>query len=67
MTITAFRSGDGPGARSAMDAGGDTLLARVTARAVTALGLASGQRVYAIIKATSVAQIAISGGASAGP
>ncbi|WP_415403787.1 molybdenum ABC transporter ATP-binding protein [Tateyamaria sp. SN3-11] len=67
VRITAIRSGDGPGAMIAMDAGGDTLLARVTARAVTSLGLEVGQHVHAIIKATSVSQIAISGGTTSAP
>lgn len=63
VTITAIRSGDGPGAAIALDAGGDALLARVTGRAVTRMGLAEGQKLFAVIKATSVAQSAISGGA----
>ncbi|WP_299623700.1 molybdenum ABC transporter ATP-binding protein [uncultured Tateyamaria sp.] len=63
VTIAAIREGDGPGAAIALDAGGDTLLARVTSRAVTSMGLTTGQNLFAIIKATSVAQTAISGGA----
>lgn len=62
VTITAIRAGDGPGAAIALDAGGDILLARVTARAVQTMGLHTGQSVFAVIKATSVAQSAISGG-----
>lgn len=62
VTITAIRAGDGPGAAIALDAGGDTLLARVTSRAVTSMGLVPGLHLFAIIKATSVAQSAISGG-----
>jgi molybdate transport system ATP-binding protein len=62
VTITTIRSGDGPGAAIALNAGGDVLLARVTARAVASMGLQEGQRLFAIIKATSVAQNAISGG-----
>lgn len=63
VTITAIRAGDGPGAAIALDAGGDKLLARVTARAVQRMELEEGQRLFAVIKATSVAQSAISGGA----
>lgn len=62
VTITAIRSGDGPGAVIALDAAGETLLARVTARAVASMGLVPGKHLFAIIKATSVAQSAISGG-----
>lgn len=67
VTITAIRTGDGPGAAIALDAGGDALLARVTGRAVTSMGLKQGQRLFAIIKATSVAQDAISGGPTSAP
>jgi len=67
VTITAIRAGDGPGAAIALDAGGDALLARVTARAVTSMGLTVGQSLHAILKATSVAQNAISGDVSAEP
>jgi molybdate transport system ATP-binding protein len=63
VTITAIRTGDGPGAAIALDAAGDAMLARVTSRAVAAMDLKPGQRLFAIIKATSVAQNAISGGA----
>lgn len=62
VTIKSIKTGDGPGAAISLDAGGDALLARVTARAVTAMGLHQGQRLHAILKATSVAQNAISGG-----
>jgi len=64
VTIKTIRAGDGPGAAIALDAGGDALLARVTARAVQTMGLREGQSVFAVIKATSVAQSAISGGAT---
>ncbi|WP_299611513.1 molybdenum ABC transporter ATP-binding protein [uncultured Tateyamaria sp.] len=63
VTITAIRAGDGPGAAIALDAGGDALLARVTGRAVQSMGLSEGQSLFAVIKATSVAQSAISGAA----
>ena len=67
VTITAIRSGDGPGAAIALDAGGEALLARVTGRAVQSMGLAPGQRLFAILKATSVAQDAISGSVISAP
>ncbi len=63
-TITSIRTGDGPGAAIALDAGGEALLARVTGRAVASMGLEQGQSLFAIIKATSVAQDAISGGST---
>ncbi|MEL6451804.1 MAG: molybdenum ABC transporter ATP-binding protein [Pseudomonadota bacterium] len=62
VTITAIRAGDGPGAAVALDAAGDALLARVTARAVTGMGLRPCQQLFAVIKATSVGHTAISGG-----
>ncbi|MBY5931898.1 molybdenum ABC transporter ATP-binding protein [Tateyamaria omphalii] len=64
VTIRTIRAGDGPGAAIALDAGGDALLARVTGRAVQSMGLVEGQQLFAVIKATSVAQSAISGGAT---
>ncbi|MEO0402106.1 MAG: molybdenum ABC transporter ATP-binding protein [Pseudomonadota bacterium] len=67
VTITSIRAGGGPGAAIALDAGGDALLARVTARAVASMELQPGQQLFAILKATSVAQNAISGGVTSGP
>ncbi|WP_223421757.1 molybdenum ABC transporter ATP-binding protein [Tateyamaria pelophila] len=66
VTILAIKSGDGPGAAIALDAAGDTLLARVTSRAVASMDLAPGKSVFAVIKATSIAQTAISGGVISG-
>ncbi|WP_299141358.1 molybdenum ABC transporter ATP-binding protein [uncultured Tateyamaria sp.] len=67
VTIKDIRAGGGPGAAVVLDAGGDVLLARVTARAVASMGLQTGQTLFAVIKATSVGQTAISGGVSAAP
>jgi molybdate transport system ATP-binding protein len=55
VTIEGIHPGDGPGAAIALRAGSDTILARITARAVTELGLVPGMSCYAILKATSVA------------
>ena len=55
VVIDAVHPGDGPGAAIALQAGSDRILARVTARAVTELGLAPGLPCYVILKATSVA------------
>ena len=59
VTITSIRQGGGPGAAIALRAGDDTLLARVTSRAVAALNLAEGAEIYAILKATTVAPSSI--------
>jgi molybdate transport system ATP-binding protein len=54
--IEDIRLGDGPGALVRLRAGGDSILARVTRRSVTLLGLAPGMPVFAVIKAVSVAR-----------
>lgn len=59
VTVQNIRQGDGPGAAIALAAGDDTLLARVTSRAVTALDLHEGAQIYAILKATTVAPSSI--------
>jgi molybdate transport system ATP-binding protein len=55
VTIETIHPGDGPGAAIALRAGSDRLLARVTARAVSDMGLAPGMSCFAILKATTVA------------
>jgi molybdate transport system ATP-binding protein len=55
VEIEDIHPGDGPGAAIALRAGSDRLLSRVTARAVAELGLATGLKCYAILKATTVA------------
>lgn len=59
VTVTAVQMGDGPGAAIALDAAGDALLARITARSARDLGLKAGMRCFAVLKATSVAQASI--------
>ncbi|MCA0850642.1 molybdenum ABC transporter ATP-binding protein [Salipiger thiooxidans] len=59
--ILALRIGDGPGALVQLDVGGNLLLARVTRRSATALGLETGQEVFAVLKAVSVAKDGIAG------
>lgn len=54
-TISALRIGDGPGAIVQLRVGQDFLLARVTRRSVTHLGLAVGSPVFAVLKSVSVA------------
>ncbi|MEP5730639.1 MAG: molybdenum ABC transporter ATP-binding protein [Sulfitobacter sp.] len=55
VTIDTIHPGDGPGAAIGLRAGHDRLLARITRRAVTELGLTPGTTCYAVLKATSVA------------
>lgn len=55
VTILAVQPGDGPGAAIVLQAGQDRLLARVTARAITEMGLVAGMTCYGILKATTVA------------
>lgn len=55
-TIRDIRPGDGPGALVRLDAGGETILARITRRSADALALTPGKPVFAILKAVSVAQ-----------
>lgn len=59
VTVMAVQMGDGPGAAIALDAAGDALLARITARSAHDLGLRVGMPCFAVLKATSVAQTSI--------
>ena len=54
VTITRVEEGRGPGVAVGLKAGDDHLLARVTRRSASRLGLKVGQQIYAIIKATAV-------------
>jgi molybdate transport system ATP-binding protein len=54
-TIERLGENDGPGTMVALDTSAGRLLARVTRRSATALGLAPGADVYAIVKTVSVA------------
>lgn len=65
MRVDDVRIGDGPGAMVRLAAGGETILARVTRRSATALGLAPGLPIYAILKAVSVAQENVGAGTPA--
>lgn len=56
VTLRELRRGDGPGALVRLDCGGEAILARITRRSATAMALAPGQQVYAVLKAVSVAQ-----------
>ncbi|MEM7499452.1 MAG: molybdenum ABC transporter ATP-binding protein [Pseudomonadota bacterium] len=59
VRVTALRPGAGPGAMVQLDAGGDSLLARITKRSAHRLGLAPGVECHAIAKAVSVAPMDI--------
>lgn len=54
VTISGIAEGQGPGVAVALQAGQDKLLARVTRRSAARMQLATGQQIYAIIKATAV-------------
>jgi molybdate transport system ATP-binding protein len=54
-TITSLRLGGGPGAIVQLRVGTDLLLARITRRSATNLGLKVGSPVFAVLKSVSVA------------
>ncbi|PYE80911.1 molybdenum ABC transporter ATP-binding protein [Pseudoroseicyclus aestuarii] len=55
VTVTRVEEGRGPGVAVGLAAGTDRLLARLTRRSARSMGLAPGQQVWAIVKATAVA------------
>ncbi len=59
VTIAGLQSGRGPGIAVVLLLGDQRLLARVTSRSSEEMGLASGQQVFAILKATAVARSGI--------
>ncbi|MCA0869949.1 molybdenum ABC transporter ATP-binding protein [Seohaeicola saemankumensis] len=61
-TVLALRGGEGPGVIVQMQCGDDRLLARITRRSATALELAPGQQVYAVVKSVSVARTDVGAG-----
>ena len=63
-TVSELRLGAGPGAMVQLSFGTSSLLARITRRSAEALALAPGTKVYAVIKAVSVARSAIGDRAS---
>lgn len=54
-TITAIRAGDGPGAIVTLDTAAGRVLARVTRRSLTAMGLSIGATVHAVVKTVAIA------------
>ncbi len=69
-TVEAIRSGDGPGAIVSVRSAAGVVLARVTRRSVSALGLKEGQRCHAVIKTVALSPQNVGGhipeGASGG-
>jgi molybdate transport system ATP-binding protein len=59
VTVRSIRTGIGPGAALALDAGPDRLLARIPADAIAKLDLSEGVDCFAVINATSVAPLSI--------
>jgi molybdate transport system ATP-binding protein len=55
VTIAALERGAGPGVAVALTAGDARLLARVTKRSCDVMGLAVGDQIFAILKATAIA------------
>lgn len=55
VTLRDIRPGEGPGALVVLDAGGEALLARITRRSATALGLAPGLACFAVMKSVAIA------------
>jgi molybdate transport system ATP-binding protein len=61
--VERVREGGGPGAMVALDTSAGRVLARITRRSATALGLETGVEVFAIVKSVSVAPGDVGGGA----
>ena len=56
VVVTSLRYGDGPGVAVGLQLGDEKLLARITKRSATQLGLEQGKACFAILKATTVAR-----------
>ncbi|TDH35978.1 molybdenum ABC transporter ATP-binding protein [Pseudohoeflea suaedae] len=54
--VRDIREGEGPGALVRLEAGDEIILARITRRSASALDLAPGRSVHAILKAVSIAR-----------
>ncbi len=61
-TVAAIRAGQGPGAMVSLRAGEGVLLARITRRSASSLGLRPGLAVWAVVKASGVARADVGGG-----
>ncbi len=67
VTVTRIAAGSGPGVAIGLACGTDQLLARVTRRSATAMGLTEGMALFAILKATAVGQQDIGGAGQPAP
>jgi len=54
--VSGLREGEGPGVMVSLDIGGAAILSRITRRSAQALEIAPGRRLFAVLKAVSVAQ-----------
>lgn len=57
--VVGIHEGTGPGVALTLDLGGDTLLARITRRALVDLNLAVGTSCFAVLKSTAIAPTSI--------
>lgn len=62
VNVISLRDGTGPGVIVQLSAGEDRLLARITRRSATALGLTPGDAAFAIVKSVSIARVDIGTG-----
>lgn len=60
--VTELRGGEGPGMIVQLQCGDDRLLARVTRRSATVMGMAPGAALFAVVKSVAVAQIDVGTG-----
>lgn len=62
VTVRQLHHGEGGGVAVGLQAGDDRLLARVTRRSASALGLVPGRACFAIVKSVAIAQGNVGGG-----
>ena len=62
VTVLSLREGDGPGMIVQLQCGQDKLLARITRRSATAMGLCPGKALFAVIKSVAVARADVGAG-----
>lgn len=55
--VTSIRQGQGPGVAVSVQCGEDTLLARITRRSATALGLMPGSACFIVLKSVAVSRV----------
>jgi molybdate transport system ATP-binding protein len=62
VTVLSLRDGDGPGMIVQLQCGQDRLLARITRRSASVMGLAPGKALFAVIKSVAVARTDVGSG-----